>query len=94
MVIISKQISGLAEFAVGKVALGQILSEYFGFPCRFSFHRMLHARLSSKAGTIDPLLTGVPPSHEFKERWNLSRAEGVVWICQTQDKDRWWLLST
>jgi hypothetical protein len=30
------------RFVVDKVALGQISSEYFGFPCPFSFHQMLH----------------------------------------------------
>jgi hypothetical protein len=25
-------------FVVDKVALGQVFSEYFGFPCQFSFH--------------------------------------------------------
>jgi hypothetical protein len=29
-------------FVVEKVALGQVFSEYFGFPCQFSFHRLLH----------------------------------------------------
>jgi hypothetical protein len=28
-------------FVVDKVALGQVFSEYFGFPCQ-SFHRFLH----------------------------------------------------
>jgi hypothetical protein len=28
-------------FVVDKAALGQVFSEYFGFPCR-SFHRFLH----------------------------------------------------
>jgi hypothetical protein len=27
---------------VDKVVLGRISSEYFGFPCRFSFHQLLH----------------------------------------------------
>jgi hypothetical protein len=27
---------------VDKAALGQVFSEYFGFPCQFSFHRLLH----------------------------------------------------
>jgi hypothetical protein len=38
-------------FVVEKVALGQVLSEYFGF----HFHKLLHNRhhLSSEAGTID-----------------------------------------
>jgi hypothetical protein len=29
-------------FVVDKVALGQIFSEYFGFPCQFSFHELHH----------------------------------------------------
>jgi hypothetical protein len=29
-------------FVVNKVALGQVFSEYFGFLCQFSFHRLLH----------------------------------------------------
>jgi hypothetical protein len=42
-------------FVVDKVALGQVLSEYFGFPCKSSFHQFLHNHhhLSSGAGTID-----------------------------------------
>jgi hypothetical protein len=36
------------------VALGQVFSEYFGFPCQSSFHQLLHNHhhLSSGAGTI------------------------------------------
>jgi hypothetical protein len=38
---------------VDKVALGQVFSEYFGFPCQSSFHQLLHNyQLSSGAGTI------------------------------------------
>jgi hypothetical protein len=29
------------EFVVDKAALGQVSSEYFGFPCQ-SFHQFLH----------------------------------------------------
>jgi hypothetical protein len=29
-------------FVVDKVELGQVFSEDFGFPCQFSFHRLLH----------------------------------------------------
>jgi hypothetical protein len=29
-------------FVVDKVALGQIFSEYFGFPCQSSFHQIVH----------------------------------------------------
>jgi hypothetical protein len=41
-------------FVVDKVALGQVFSEYFGFPCQSSFHQLLHNHhhLSSGAGAI------------------------------------------
>jgi hypothetical protein len=29
-------------FVVDKVALGQVFSEHFGFPCQSSFHQFLH----------------------------------------------------
>jgi hypothetical protein len=32
------------KFVVGKVALGQIFSEYFGFPCQLASHQLLHIR--------------------------------------------------
>jgi hypothetical protein len=32
----------LAGFGVDKVALGDIFSEYFHFPCQFSFHQLRH----------------------------------------------------
>jgi hypothetical protein len=39
----------------------QVCSEYFGFPCQFSFHRLLHIHLLSfGAGTIDKLVADVP----------------------------------
>jgi hypothetical protein len=54
--------SGHVGFVVDKVALGQVFSEYFGFPCQFLFHRLLHIlhRLSSGAGTIGQLVADVP----------------------------------
>jgi hypothetical protein len=46
--------SGHVGFVVDKVALGQVFSEYFGFPCQSSFHQLLnnHHHKSSGAGTI------------------------------------------
>jgi hypothetical protein len=45
--------SGHVGFVVDKVTLGQVLSEYIGFPCQFSFHRLLYTHhLTSGAGTI------------------------------------------
>jgi hypothetical protein len=29
------------DFVVDEVALGQVFSEYFGFPCQSSFHQLL-----------------------------------------------------
>jgi hypothetical protein len=42
------------DFVVDKVALGQVFSKYFSFPCQSSFHQFLHNHhhLSSGAGTI------------------------------------------
>jgi hypothetical protein len=30
------------EFLLDKVALGQVFSVYFGFPCQLSFQQLLH----------------------------------------------------
>jgi hypothetical protein len=48
-------------FVVDEVALGQVFSEYFDFPCQFSFHRLLHIHhLSSRAGTMGQLVADIP----------------------------------
>jgi hypothetical protein len=44
--------SSHVRFVVKKVALGQVCSEYFGFPCQSSLHEMLHTHLLSWAGII------------------------------------------
>jgi hypothetical protein len=66
--------SGHVGFIVDKVALGQVFSEYFGFPCHFSLHRLLHIHhLSFGAGTIGQLVADVPsglsliPPQEIKK---------------------------
>jgi hypothetical protein len=33
---------GHMGFVVDRVALGQVFSEYFGFPCQLSFRQILH----------------------------------------------------
>jgi hypothetical protein len=35
------------DVVVNKVALGQVFSEYFGFPCQSSFHQLLQKPSSS-----------------------------------------------
>jgi hypothetical protein len=52
--------SGHVGLVVDKVALGQVFSEYFGFPCQFSFHRLLHTHLASGAGTVGQIVDNVP----------------------------------
>jgi hypothetical protein len=53
--------SNRMRFVVDKVALGQVFSEYFSFPCKFSFHRLLHTyNPLSVAGTIGQLVADVP----------------------------------
>jgi hypothetical protein len=53
--------SGHVGFVVDKVALGQVFSEYFGFPFQFSFNRLLHTHhLSSGAGTKGQLVADKP----------------------------------
>jgi hypothetical protein len=48
-------------FVVDEVALEQGFSECFGFPCQFSFHRLLHIHhLSSGASTMGQLVANVP----------------------------------
>jgi hypothetical protein len=45
--------SGHVGFVGDEVALSQGSSVYFGVPCQFTFHRLLHNHhLSSGAGTI------------------------------------------
>jgi hypothetical protein len=41
-------------YVVDKVALGQVFSQYFGFPCQSSLYQLLHnhPHLSSGADTI------------------------------------------
>jgi hypothetical protein len=46
---------------VDEVELGQVFSEYFGFPWQFSFHRLLQTHhLSSRNGTLGQTVSDVP----------------------------------
>jgi hypothetical protein len=72
--------SGQVGFVVDNVSLGQVFSENFGFPCQFSFHRLLHTHyhLSSGTGTVGQTVADVPsgisitppPLHETKNTIN------------------------
>jgi hypothetical protein len=59
---------GHVGFVMDKMALGQVFSEYFSFPCQSSFHQLPHnhPHLSSGACTMDQtwpqyLVDLVPP---------------------------------
>jgi hypothetical protein len=52
---------GHLGFMVNKIAVGQVLSKYFGFSCQFSFGQLLHTHLSSSGGgIIDQIVAGLP----------------------------------
>jgi hypothetical protein len=56
------------------MALGQVFSEYFGFPSQFSFHHTYHlsSGAGSGAGTIGQLVVDVPSglkSHPTPRNW-------------------------
>jgi hypothetical protein len=44
--------SGQVGFVVDKMALGQVFSEYFGFPCQSSFHHLLHNHPHQSSGAV------------------------------------------
>jgi hypothetical protein len=83
--------SGHVGFVVDKVALGQVFSQYFSFPCQFSFHQMLHTHLSSGAGSIGQLVADVPsglsltPLYEYKKEKYLSTKQHGVTFQKTED---------
>jgi hypothetical protein len=55
-------------FVVDKVALGQVFSEYFGFPCQFAFHRLLdNHHLSSGVDTIGQLMAKLTQSQPMRK---------------------------
>jgi hypothetical protein len=63
-------------FVVDKVALGQVFSEYFNFPCQLAFHRLLHNHhhhhLTSRAATIGQTAAPLPSglSHPTRKKNN------------------------
>jgi hypothetical protein len=79
--------SGHVRLLVDKMTLGQVFSEYLGFHCQLSFHRLLHNHhyLSSGAGTIGQIVTEVPSGlsltlpKQIKET-KLFNEESALWI--------------
>jgi hypothetical protein len=74
--------SGHVGFMVDKVALWQVVSEYFGFHRQFSLHRLLHTHPSVGAGTIGSVVIGVSselscPNARIKKA-AIKTAQGLV----------------
>jgi hypothetical protein len=69
----------------GRNGIGEVSSEYFVFPCQFSFHQMLHTHLSSGAGRTGQLVAELPsglsltPPHEIKKE-TIFRRSYVTYI--------------
>jgi hypothetical protein len=85
--------SGHVGFMVDNVALWQVFSEYFGCPCQFSFHRLLHTHhhhhhhhLSSGVGAIDQIVADGPsglsltPPQEIKKQEVLGRTNRLLFL--------------
>jgi hypothetical protein len=74
--------SGQVGFMVDKVALGQVFSEYFNFPCQSSFHHLLHnhPHLSSGAGTIG-------------QKWPQYKGLSPTPLAMKKNKNTWLLIS-
>jgi hypothetical protein len=77
--------SGHVGFVVDKVALRQVFSEYFGFPCQFAFHRLLH-NLSIGAGTIGQTVAAVPSGLSLTTRGKEKKYSNISF---TAFRPRW-----
>jgi hypothetical protein len=65
------------DFVVDKVALGQVFSEYFGYPCQSSFHQLLQKSPSS-------IIWGLYNGPEVAAAPRDSRTEGLEQYLGTQ----------
>jgi hypothetical protein len=77
-------------FVVDKMALGQVFSEYFGFPCQSSFHQLLHnhPHLSSRVYNR-PVPGDVSPTPQKKklvvDRASLNRRSDEMYKVETTE---------
>jgi hypothetical protein len=88
-------------FVVDKVTLGQVFSEYFGLPCQFSFHWLLHIHHPlSGAGTIGQLVATVSTNNGTMKKISESRESDLTRFVSeciltaqglSADKKRHWL---
>jgi hypothetical protein len=71
--------SSCVGFVVDKVALGKVFSEYFGFPCQFAFHRLLHDHYlsSGQAVAAEPGGLSLTPWEASNKPNTVRRAKGA-----------------
>jgi hypothetical protein len=89
--------TGQVGFVVDKVALGQVFSEYFSFPCQSSFHHLfhIHPHLSYGAGTIGqkwPQYKGLSPTPLAIQKEPLLCIKAVYSVPQSFNAIRGWLI--
>jgi hypothetical protein len=79
------------RFVVDKVALEQVFSECFGFPCQLSYHKLLHTHhhLSSGAGTIGQIVAAVPSGLSLTQPQEETKKITVDWIQLAYDRVYW-----
>jgi hypothetical protein len=70
------------DFVVDKVALGQVFSEYFSFPCQSSFHQLLQT--TTAAGPH--ILLGTLFSNTFGLCFSLNVRDQVSYPYKTAGK--------
>jgi hypothetical protein len=61
-------------FLVDKVALGQVFSEYFGFPYQPSFHQFLHNHHHYQRGLVQKASSGrstESPTAQIKKKLSI-----------------------
>jgi hypothetical protein len=66
-------------FVVDELALGLVFSEYFGFPCQFSFHQLLNTHhLSPGTGKMGQLVAVIPSglSHPTTKKLDFASEDG------------------
>jgi hypothetical protein len=66
-------------FVVDKVALGQVFSEYFGFPCQFSFHQYSTITLIYHLGLYNRPEVAVVPGDVSPTPLMKKKDSFVVW---------------
>jgi hypothetical protein len=74
--------SGHVGFVVKKMVLGQVFSEYFGFPCQPSVHQLLHNyhHVSSGADTIGQVLQQYQMGSVSPTNNNNNNNNNVFWM--------------